>query len=296
MTSEAAIAADGLTKRFGAVSAVEDLDLEVGRGEVFGYLGPNGAGKTTTIRLLLDFIRPTSGRCAVLGKSGRDPSIRRRIGYLPGELRVDPRHTGQDVIDFYGRLRGGVDVRYVAGLIERLDLDPTRPFRELSSGNRRKVGIVQAFMHTPELLLLDEPTAGLDPLQQQEFRHLLGEAADNGATVFLSSHVLPEVEAVSGRVGVLSGGRLVAVASVEELRRRARQRIEVHLGGEVDASVFMAVPGVVEATGHGDVVAMVVEGDVDAVVKALAHHHVRRIVTHEATLEDAFLSLYRPRQ
>ncbi len=217
-----AVRTEGLTKHFGALRAVDDVNLVIERGEVFGYLGPNGAGKTTTVRLLLDFLRPTAGRAVVLGGSGADPEIRRRIGYLPGDLHLDPDYTGAEVLGLFGRLRGGVDQSWVDTLLERFNLDPSRRVGQLSTGNRRKVGVVQAFMSRPELLLLDEPTSGLDPLLQHEFNALVREVVADGATVLLSSHVLPEVEALAGRVGIVRRGRLVAVAGVEELRQAAR--------------------------------------------------------------------------
>lgn len=288
-----AFVAKGLTKRFGPVVALAGLDCAVGPGEVFGYLGPNGAGKTTTIRLALGALRPTSGVVRVLGASPRDPVARRRIGYLPADLHVDPRYTANDVLECFGALRGGLDRAWVDELLERFELDPTRPFRELSSGNRRKVGVVQAFAHRPELVILDEPTSGLDPLLQHEFRRLVREAASDGAAVFLSSHVLDEVEALADRVGILRSGRLVDVSTVAVLRNRARQRIELHLGGPAPVGVFEGVPGVCSVRMDGDVVGLEVEGSVDAVVKAAAALDVRRIVTVEADLEDVFLAYYR---
>jgi ABC-2 type transport system ATP-binding protein len=286
-----AIRTEGLTKRFGAVLAVDALDLEVRRGEVFGYLGPNGAGKTTTIRLLLDFLRPTSGSAQVLDGTGADPAVRARIGYLPGDLHLDPRYTAGEVIEFYGALRGPGGRRLAGSLLERFDLDPTRPIGELSTGNRRKVGIVQAFMHEPELLVLDEPTSGLDPLLQHQFQLLVGDAVAGGATVFLSSHVLPEVEALADRVAILRRGRLVTVAGIDELRSQARQRIELHIP-DGDPAAFEGVPGVTEVTGLDGVIRLVVEGSVDAVLKTACRFDVRRIVTHEADLEDVFLDFY----
>jgi ABC-2 type transport system ATP-binding protein len=262
---------------------------------VFGYLGPNGAGKTTTVRLLLDFLRPTAGRAVVLGGSGADPEIRRRIGYLPGDLHLDPDYTAAEVFELFGRLRGGVDRPWVDTLLERFDLDPTRPVGELSTGNRRKVGVVQAFMSRPELLLLDEPTSGLDPLLQHEFNALVREVVAEGATVLLSSHVLPEVETLATRVGIVRQGRLVAVAGVEELRQAARQRLELHIAGAVgdaDLARFRAVPEVVEVSADAGVVHLVVEGSVDGVVKVAAGLEVRRIVSHETDLEDVFLRYY----
>ena len=290
-----ALRTDGLTKHFGAVRALEDVDLVIERGEVFGYLGPNGAGKTTTVRLLLDFLRPTRGRAVVLGGSGGDPAIRGRIGYLPGDLRLDPTYRAADLIDFFGSLRGGVDRAWVDTLCERFGLDPTRPVGELSTGNRRKVGLVQAFMSRPDLLLLDEPTSGLDPLLQHEFNALVREMVAGGATVLLSSHVLPEVEALAARVGIIRRGRLVAVAGIEELRQTARQRLDLHVAGalsDADLARFRHVPEVVEASIQAGVMHLVVVGSVDRVIKAAAALEVQRIVSHEADLEDVFLRYY----
>ncbi|MDQ4068553.1 MAG: ABC transporter ATP-binding protein [Actinomycetota bacterium] len=291
--ADTAILTRGLTKHFGAVRAVESLDLEVRRGEVFGFLGPNGAGKTTTIRMLLDFLRPTAGSARVLGGSGADTEIRRRIGYLPSDLRVDPRYTGNDLLAFLGSLRGKADPQLRRQLLDRFDLDPARPIGELSTGNRRKVGIVQAFMHQPELLILDEPTSGLDPILQHEFLELVREVVAQGTTVFLSSHVLPEVERVAHRVAILRQGRLVTVAGVDELRARARQRIDLLLAGPGDSGAFRSVPGVVEVDSRDGLVRLVVEGSVDAALKAAAGLSVDRIVTHEADLEEVFLEYYR---
>jgi ABC-2 type transport system ATP-binding protein len=286
------IEARGLTKSFGDLVAVNELDLEVHRGEVFGYLGPNGAGKSTTIRMLLDFIRPTSGSYSILGGTGADTEVRSRIGYLPGELLFDPKYTARDVIDFYGALRGGTDGS-VDALLERFDLDPTRPIGQLSSGNKRKVAIVQAFMHDPELYLLDEPTQGLDPLLQQEFQALVKERVEDGATVLLSSHVLPEVESLADRVAILRRGSLVAIAGIQELQRRARQRIELHIAGQASVRPFEQLPNVADASRSGNIINIIVEGPVDAVIKEAAKLNVRRIITKETDLEDVFLDLYR---
>lgn len=291
-----AIRTTALTKHFGRVRAVHRVDLTVHRGEVFGYLGPNGSGKTTTIRMLLDFVRPTSGRAQVLGGSGADPAIRRRIGYLPGDLHVDPGYRTLDLLDFYGRLRGGHDPAWVGQLLQRFDLDPTRPVGQLSTGNRRKVGIVQAFAHRPELLVLDEPSAGLDPLLQYEFCLLVRELAATGTTVFLSSHVLPEVEQLADRVAILRRGELVTVAGVDELRTQARQRIELRLAGPVDPAgiaMFDGIEEVVDVVAAEDTVRLVVEGPVRRVLAAAGRLDVLRIITHEADLEDVFLGYYR---
>ena len=293
--SDQVIRTEDLTKHFGAVRAVEGLDLSIRRGEVFGYLGPNGAGKTTTIRLLLDFLRPTRGRAVVLGGSGADPAVRRRIGYLPGDLRLDPTYRGAEVFELFAAVRGGTDKGWVDSLLQRFGLDPSRPVGELSTGNRRKVGLVQAFMSRPELLLLDEPTSGLDPLLQHEFNALVREVSAEGATVLLSSHVLPEVEALADRVGIVRQGKLVTVAGVEELRRGARQRVDFHVAGEVseaDLGRFRAAPDVAEVWALPGVVQVVVEGSADGAVKAAASMEVVRIVSHESDLEDVFLRFY----
>jgi ABC-2 type transport system ATP-binding protein len=294
-----AVVTEGLTKRFGAVVAVDSLDLQIERGEVLGYLGPNGAGKTTTIRLLLDFLRPTAGRAVVLGGSGGDVEVRRRIGYLPGDLHLDPTYRASDVIELFGALRGGVDRSWVEGLLERFGLDPTRPVAQLSTGNRRKVGLVQAFMSRPELYLLDEPTSGLDPLLQQEFNHLVREVVADGATVLLSSHVLPEVEALADRVAIVRRGRLAAVVGVEELRATARQTVDLYLGPGSDVMAatrdFASVANVVEVvplTAPSPGVRVVVEGSLDAVIKAAGALTVERVVTHAADLEQVFLGYY----
>jgi ABC-2 type transport system ATP-binding protein len=259
---------------------------------VFGWLGPNGAGKTTTVRLLLDFIRPTAGTATVLGGSGADPEIRRRIGYLPGDLKLDPTYTADDVFDFYGALRGGVSPSWREALIERFELDPRRPLRTLSTGNRRKVGIVQAFLHRPELLILDEPTSGLDPLLQQTFNALVREATGWGATVFLSSHVLPEVEALASRVGILRRGRLVAVTGLDALRAQARQRLTFVVDGPPDVTAFERLDEVVELDVHGETIELVVEGSVARVLRAAAPLEVVRMSTRDDDLEDMFLTFY----
>jgi ABC-2 type transport system ATP-binding protein len=291
--SDSVIETRGLTKRFGTLTAVDSVDLEVRRAEIVGYLGPNGAGKTTTIRLLMGFLFPTAGTARVLGGSGTDPHVRARIGYLPGELRLDPRYTTNEVVEFFGALRGEVDRARVAALLERFGLDPTRRIRELSTGNRRKVGIVQAFMHGPQLLILDEPTSGLDPLLQHEFQELVREVRTGGASVFLSSHTLPEVEALADKIGIVRSGRLVTMSGIDELRRQARQRIDLVVRKPVDPAVFEALPEVVNVDVSNGFVRLVVEGSAARVIKAAAGLEVERIVTHDTDLEDVFLRFYR---
>ena len=215
-----AIRADGLTKDYGAGRGVFDLDLQVRRGEVFGFIGPNGAGKTTTIKLLLDLIRPDRGRATLLGHDSRHGSveIKRHLGYVPGELPQYPSLRGADIIELLARLRGGVDPAAVREIAGRLELDLSHRYQDYSHGNKQKLMLVQAFMHHPDLLILDEPTLGLDPLMQQEFFAMLAERAAAGGTVFLSSHVLSEVQRVSHRVGIVGGGRLLRIEPLEELR------------------------------------------------------------------------------
>ena len=291
-----AIRTRGLTKVYrGGTTAVRELDLAVRVGEVFGFLGPNGAGKTTTIRILLDLLRPTAGDAEVLGLDARRAGVeaRRRIGYLPGDLALYPKLTAHETLTYLGALRGGVPERAVTALSERLGLDLDRPVGTLSHGNRQKVGLVQAFMHEPELLVLDEPTGGLDPLLQQEFHRLVEEAAAAGRTVFLSSHVLSEVERVADRVGIIRGGTLVALEEIAALKQRATRRLDVELARPVDAAAFARLPNVRDAQAERALLHLVVEGPVDAVVKALAEHEVVSITSHEPDLEEVFLEYYR---
>ncbi|MBV9466762.1 MAG: ABC transporter ATP-binding protein [Solirubrobacterales bacterium] len=289
------ISTHGLSKDYGSGRGLVGLDLEVRRGEVFGFLGPNGAGKSTTLRLLLDLIRPTAGSARVLGlDSVRDSlEIRRRVGFLPGDLVLYPKLTGRVVLDYLAQLRGGVDRRVRDELIERFDAEVDRPVRQLSTGNRQKLGLVQAFMHEPELLILDEPIAGLDPLVQQSFHALLAEVSAQGRTVFLSSHTLSEVERVTHRLAILRQGRLVVVDSVENLRRVAVQRLEIEFASHVPAEEFRSLPAVTAATSDGHTVTVSFEGSADAVVKAAATHEVRAIRPREDDLEEIFLRYYR---
>ncbi len=288
------ILAERLTKFYGRQRGVIDLSFSVGSGEVFGYLGPNGAGKTTTIRTMLDFIRPTSGRVTVLGHDSRTGGveIHRRTGYLPGELSLYEKLTGAEYLRHLAALRGGVDRGYVERLAERVDCDLGQRIRALSHGNKQKVGLIQAFMHRPELLVLDEPTTGLDPLVQQEFHGLIAEVRQEGRTVFLSSHVMPEVERLCDRVGIIREGRLVAVEDVGELKARAVRTIDIHFARPVPAEVFANLPGVLEASAQGDVVHCTVAGPLDAVVKAAARFEVVDLASHEPSLEEIFLTFY----
>lgn len=293
-----AIVTEGLTKHYGKRRGLDGLDLRVRVGEVFGYLGPNGAGKTTTIRLLLDLIRPSSGRVAVLGRDPRRDGIalRGRIGYLPGDFIVDGRQSAAELLTYLGNLRGGVPRERVDALAERLDLDLRARIRSLSKGNRQKVGVVQAFMHTPELLILDEPTSGLDPLIQREFLALVREARAAGQTVFMSSHVLSEVQHVADRAGIVRDGRLVTVEGVEVLRERALRRVELRFDAPVPAAVFQGVPDVEDLEIDGPVLRCRLTGRADALVKVAAGFTVVSVLAEEPDLEELFFTYYRPEE
>jgi ABC-2 type transport system ATP-binding protein len=290
-----AIRAEKLTKFYGKARGVIDVDFSVEQGEVLGFLGPNGAGKTTTIRLLLDLIRPSAGRVNVFGLDAQQKGveIRRRLGYLPGDPRLYERMTGRDLLTYFAHLRGLQSSAEADRLAERLDLDLGRRIKELSRGNRQKVGLVQAFMHDPDLLVLDEPTSGLDPLVQESFYELVAEATARGGTVFLSSHVLSEVQRVADRVALIREGRLQLVDRVESIRARSFTRVEATFSEPPPAEAFAGLPGVRELGRHGDVVRFAVEGEIDPLVKALAGFHVRALDVQEADLEDIFMALYR---
>jgi ABC-2 type transport system ATP-binding protein len=292
----AAIALGGVTKLYGRKQSrgILDVRLEVERGECFGFLGPNGAGKSTTIRLILDLIRPTSGSVTVLGLDSRRQSveIRRRLGYLPGELALYEQLTPLELLEFLGHLRGGFDRAHVLALAERLGLELGRPIRALSRGNKQKVGLVQAFAGKPELLVLDEPTSGLDPLVQQTFHAMVRETVEEGRTVFLSSHVLSEVQHVADRVGIIREGRIVAVEEVGALRGRSVHELEVRFADPVPRDALEAVAGVRSVRLEGPVAHILVEGPLDPLIKELARHVVVDLRSHEPDLEDVFLSYY----
>jgi ABC-2 type transport system ATP-binding protein len=289
-----AIGVDALVKTFGRTRALDGLDLAVQTGEVHGFLGPNGAGKSTTIRILLDLIRPTSGNVRVLGLDPRTDGValRRRIGYLAGDFVVDGRQTGRELLTYLGNLRGGVAASRVADLAAQLDLDLDRKIKGLSKGNRQKVGVIQAFMHRPELLVLDEPTSGLDPFLQQEFVRLVREAREDGATVFMSSHVMSEVQQTADRVGIIRDGRLVTVERVEGLRERAIRTVSITFADPVDPAEFAAVPGLTDITVTGAELHCRLAGRADDLVKAAARHTVLSLLCEEPDLEEIFFSYY----
>ena len=290
----AVIHTEQLTKSYGPHRGITELDLDVEEGEIFGFLGPNGAGKTTTMRVLLDLIRPTSGRAEVFGiETTADPvAIHRRIGYLPGEFDLYDRLTGADTIAYFANLRGGVDAGYVAELIERLDLDPSRWFKEYSKGNKQKVGLVVALQHRPDLLILDEPTSGLDPLVQRTFFDIVREGRTEGRTVFLSSHIIDEVDRTCDRVAIIREGRLVQVDSIEAIRRLAFHHVELKFGAPVASAIFSSIAGVSDIEVDGHVVRMRVAGPIGGVLAAAAPHGIVDVVSREPNLEDVFLAQY----
>ena len=285
----------GLSKDYGGGRGLFDLDLAIPRETVFGYLGPNGAGKTTTIKLLMAMIRPTGGGARIFDLDCHHDAVavKRRVGYLPAELPSFGGLRGSEVVAYLAGLRGGLDRPRVKALAERLELDLGRRFREYSSGNRKKLGIVLAFMHAPELLILDEPTGGLDPLIQQEFYRLLGESRASGATVFLSSHVLTEVEHVCDRVGILRQGRLVRVAELHELHDIHLHRIEILFGGTPPLEKLRRVPGLEALVRQGNRVTFTLRGDFEGLFGALAASPVVNLSSHEPSLEEVFLAYYR---
>ncbi|MDY7106628.1 MAG: ABC transporter ATP-binding protein [Actinomycetota bacterium] len=295
MTDDVVIRTEGLIKDYGSTRALAGLDLEVGRGEIFGFLGPNGAGKSTMIRVLLDLLRPTAGRVEVLGlvPAEQGPALRARIGYLPGELAMAGGTDSRRLLTHLARLRGGAGTARIDELAERFGLDLSRPVRSLSKGNKQKVGVIAAFMADPELLVLDEPTSGLDPLLQREFLDLTLEARDAGATVFMSSHVLSEVEDVAGRVAIIRAGRLADIDDVAVLRRRAGQVVRLRFDTPPPLATFAELSGVDEPALDGTTFSCVLRGEPDALLKAAASHHVVGWSAQDRELEDLFLDFYR---
>jgi len=292
----AAIETSGLTKYYGSAPGIIDLDLTVAEGEVFGFIGPNGAGKSTTIRTLLNFLFPTTGSGTVLGLDIVKDSleIRRRIGYLPGDLAMYDTMTAREFLIYFANLRSQDCSVQIDSLADRFELDLDRKIKDYSSGNRQKVGVVNAFMHEPELLILDEPTSGLDPLMQQEFQNLINEVRTEGRTVFLSSHILPEVDRVADRVGIVRQSRLIAVDSLAAFKAKAHFAVSIHFAGPVDESAFSRLDGVrsTEIRNEGTVLAITVSGALDAVIKEAANHEVVSISTRDGELEEVFLSYY----
>lgn len=283
-----------LTKRYGSHRGIVDVDLSVRAGEMFGFLGPNGSGKTTTIRLLLDLIRPSSGGALVFGLDPvRDAvAIHRRVGYLPGEFSLYDRLTGAQTMEYFANLRGGVDPAWQGELVERLDLDPGRRFGEYSKGNKQKVALVVALQHRPDLLILDEPTSGLDPLMQHAFFALVREMRAAGCTIFLSSHIIDEVERTADRVGIIREGRLVKVDTVDALRDLAYHHVELRFSGPVPAESFAGTRGVSELVSEGDTLRMHVAGPIGAVLREAGRFDLLDVTSREPDLEEVFLAEY----
>jgi ABC-2 type transport system ATP-binding protein len=295
MGNSNSIVCEALTKNYGTKRALDELHLEVRAGEIFGYLGSNGAGKTTTIRCLVDLIRPTDGRATVLGLDTHEDSVevRQRTGYLPGDLRVYPHLTARQLFGYLGRLRGGISVRRIEELARRMECDLEQRCGAMSHGQRQKVGVIQALMHDPEVLILDEPTATLDPLMQRTVHELIREARDRGATVFVSSHDLPEVARLCDRAGILRHGKLVVVQDVSELAQQGRHTVSIQFLEPVEPSVFERVPGVSQVTAADHALTLTVTGDLDAVVKTAARFRVHDIHSAEVDLDEVFRDYYR---
>lgn len=295
--TEKAIDIAGLHKWYGTVHALRGVDLCVKRGELLGFLGPNGAGKTTTIRCMLDQIRPQQGSIRVLGMNpqSKPTAVQARVGYLPGELRLEGSLRVDSFLKYLQELRGNqLDRMYLQMLIERLELDTSRTIKNLSSGNKQKIGIVQALMHQPELLILDEPTSGLDPLMQQEVYQLLREAQSQGATVFFSSHILSEVEALADRVAIIRKGVIVEESTPAQLTEMAMRRVDIRFLKPIDPETLSAVNGVKVLSADTDAqITVRVEGHMDELIKTLARYPVKDIKTASHSLEEIFLKYYR---
>ncbi|HDN05027.1 MAG TPA: ABC transporter ATP-binding protein [Chloroflexi bacterium] len=296
MSNQKAIEIRGLVKNYGRVKALKGVDLDVNCGEIFGFLGPNGAGKTTAIRCMLDLIRPQNGSISMLGINPQEEpeAVKERVGYLPGELHVDENMTARQVFHFFNRLRGNrSDWGFIEELSERLKLELISPIKNFSKGNKQKIGIVQALMHKPELLLLDEPTSSLDPLMQQEVLRMLAEAQDNGATVFFSSHIISEVQAVADRVAIIREGKIVEVAVTADLLHRSMRQVRIRFQQPTEAEELYKLPGV-ELIAKDDSMGILlqVEGQMDVLIKTLAKYPVNDFETERTSLEEIFLAYY----
>ncbi|MGB2955907.1 MAG: ABC transporter ATP-binding protein [Anaerolineales bacterium] len=291
-----AITIDGLEKYYGSFKALHGVDLKVNRGEILGFLGPNGAGKTTTIRCMLDLIHPQGGTISVLGLNpqAEPEAIKARVGYLPGELHLDENMTAQQIFRYFNRLRGNrSNWDFIEELSDRLKLELKTPIKNFSHGNKQKVGVVQALMHRPELLLLDEPTGGLDPLMQQEVLRMLAETQDNGATVFFSSHIISEVQAVADRVAIIRAGKIVEVAETASLLNRSMRQVRIRFQQPTEAEELYKLPGVeLVAKDDGLGVLLQVEGAMDPLIKTLAKYPVNDFETERTSLEEIFLAYY----
>jgi len=289
-----------LTKSYGRSRGILDVTFDIQEGEVFGFLGPNGAGKTTTMRTLMGLLRGNLGSATIGGLDcwTQSTEVKKLVGYLPGEFTFDPGLRGAQIIEYLGHLRGGVDQAYVRSLVERLGLDPSKRFRAYSHGNKQKLGLVQAFMHQPRLLILDEPTSGLDPLNQQEFYKMVAEIHAEGRTVFLSSHILPEVEQTSDRVAIIREGRLVTIDHVSALKAIRQRDVEIAFAAPASVDWFKQAADVTRVAQGADerTLQLVVQGDLAEIIQVAGQHGATNIATHEPTLEEAFLRFYEPQQ
>src|SRR5438552_7236920 len=289
-----------LTKSYGRSRGIIDVTFDIQEGEVFGFLGPNGAGKTTTMRTLMGLLRANSGSATIGGLDcwTQSTAVKKLVGYLPGEFSFDPGLRGAQIIEYLGHLRGGVDQAYLRSLVERLGLDPSKRFREYSHGNKQKLGLVQAFMHRPRLLIMDEPTNALDPLNQQEFYKLVAEVHAEGRTVFLSSHILPEVEHTCDRVAIIREGRLVKIDHVSALKDIHQHDVEITFAGPASVEWFMNVAGVANVAQGADehTLQVSVQGELTEIIHLASQHGATNIATHEPTLEEVFLRFYEPQQ
>lgn len=291
------IRTEELTKQYGQSRGIDGVTFTVSEGEVFGFLGPNGAGKTTTIRLLMGLLYPSGGSARIAGLDcwSQGPEVKRLTGYLPGEFNLDPALTGAQIIEYLGNLRGGVDQSEIKRLVERLEFDPGKRFRDYSRGNKQKVGLIQAFMHKPRLLILDEPTGGLDPLNQQEFSAMVAEVKAEGRTVFLSSHILPEVEHLCDRVGIIREGELVRVDHISALKDLRHHVVTVTFPCPAAREWFNSLPNVSDVTlvNSGESVQLIAQADLAGVIQVAAQHHAVSMSVREPSLEEVFLRYYK---
>ncbi len=296
----AIIQTNQLTKSYGRSRGIIDVTFDIQEGEVFGFLGPNGAGKTTTMRTLMGLLRPNSGSATIGGLDCwvQSTEVKKLVGYLPGEFTFDPGLRGAQIIEYLGHLRGGVDQSNVRALVERLGFDPSKRFREYSHGNKQKLGLVQAFMHKPRLLILDEPTSGLDPLNQQEFYKMVAEVHAGGRTVFLSSHILPEIEQTCDRVAIIREGRLIKIDHVSALKDIHQHDVEISFAGPASVEWFKNVAGVTSVAQGADehTLQLNVQGELTEIIRIAGEHHATNIDTHEPSLEEVFLRFYEPEQ
>jgi ABC-2 type transport system ATP-binding protein len=296
-SGDVAIDCKGLTKRYrgSKVDALHSLTIQVKAGEIYGFLGPNGAGKSTTIRTLMNFIQPTGGSATVLGRDiVRDSvAIKRGVGYLSGDLAIYPKMTGAQFLEYMDELQPAVSQKYRQELAKRFRVELHKPLGELSRGNRQKVGIVQAFMHQPDVLILDEPTSGLDPLMQEEFYELLVETKQRGAAVFSSSHILGEVQKMCDRVGIIREGKLITERSIADLAREAAQTFDIVFKGKPPIGKLKQIKGIRETSVHGNSVTLHFHGDLKPLFVELAQHDVLKLDTQNLDLEEIFLKFYK---